>query len=110
MPEVSNQLGIILKKARRSKELTREHLSEKVHISPRYLMAIENENKKPSFDVLFKLIRELDISADKIFYPEDETSKTERELLLLLLNQCNKYELSVVIATVEALLKKGENI
>jgi DNA-binding XRE family transcriptional regulator len=69
-------------------------------------MSIENENKKPSYKVLFNLIRELGISADKIFYPENETSKTERELLYLLLNQCDKYEMNVAIATVKALLKK----
>jgi transcriptional regulator with XRE-family HTH domain len=106
MPDMSNQLGAIVKDARVTLKLTRDQLSEKVHITPRYLMAIENENKKPSYDVLFDLIHELGISADTIFYPENQTSKTERELLYLLLNQCEQYELSVAIATVKALLNK----
>ena len=106
MPDISNQLGSILKKARKSRKLTRDQLSEKIHISYRYLTAIENENKKPSYDVLFKLIRELGISANEIFYPENQSNKTQRDLLILLLNQCGTYELDVATATVRALLKR----
>ena len=67
-----NRLGSILKAARKAKGLTREQLAEIMSITPRYLMSIENENKKPSYDVLFRLVRELGISADTIFYPERE--------------------------------------
>ena len=107
MQKKLDQLGDILKDARLKQKLTRDQLSEKVHITTRYLMSIENESKKPSYNVLFNLIRELGISADKIFYPEDTTSKMEREQLFLLLSRCDKYELNVAISTVKALLKKG---
>ncbi|MCH4238695.1 MAG: helix-turn-helix domain-containing protein [Oscillospiraceae bacterium] len=106
MPDISDQLGSILKNARKSRKLTRDQLSEKIHISYRYLTAIENENKKPSYDVLFKLIRELGISANEIFYPESQSNETQRDLLILLLNQCGTYELDVATATVKALLKR----
>lgn len=106
MPDISNQIGNILKKNRKSQKLTRDQLSEKVHISYRYLTAIENENKKPSYDVLFRLIRELGISANEIFYPESQSNETQKDLLILLLDQCDTYEMDVVTATVKALLKK----
>ena len=106
MPDMSNQLGSILKNARKSRKLARDQLSEKIHISYRYLTAIENENKKPSYDVLFKLIRELGISANEVFYPESQSNETQRDLLILLLDQCDTYELDVVTATVKVLLKK----
>ncbi len=54
-----DRLGGLLKAARKAKGLTREQLAEILNITPRYLMSIENENKKPSYDVLFRLIREL---------------------------------------------------
>ena len=60
-------LGHIVKTARKCNDLTREQLAEKLGITPRYLMSIENENKKPSYDLLFRLIRILDISSDSIF-------------------------------------------
>ena len=97
-----DRLGDIIKDSRLNQKLTREQLSEKINITTRYLMSIENENKKPSYDVLLHLIRELDISADKIFYPENTISQSEQEQLLLL-NRCDRHELNVIIATIRAL-------
>lgn len=101
-----NKLGDVLKEARKYKSLTREQLSEIINITPRYLMSIENENKKPSYDVLFRLIRKLGISADAIFYPEQESNNTQRGSLIRLLSLCDQHEIDVITATVEALLKK----
>ncbi len=100
-----DRLGSILKAARIAKELTREQLSEMIHITPRYLMSIENENKKPSYDVLFRLIRELGISADTIFYPENKCTNTKVEQLTRLLHLCDERDLKIATATVKALLE-----
>ena len=67
-------------------------------------MSIENENRKPSYNVLFHLIRELGISADTIFYPEGKCTKTEIEHITQLLYLCDERGLKVVAATVKALL------
>ena len=98
-----DKLGSIIKATRLSQKLTREQLSEKIGISPRYLMSIENEKKKPSFDVLFNLIRALNISADSIFYPEAEVYNIDKEQLVRLLNSCDDYEIKVALATVRAM-------
>jgi transcriptional regulator with XRE-family HTH domain len=97
-------LGHIIKAARKSRGHTREQLAERIHITPRYLMSIENENQKPSYDVLFRLVRELGISADTIFYPESESKNTEFENLIRLIYQCDKREIEAVSAAVKALL------
>ena len=99
-----NRLGSILKAARKAKGLTREQLAEIMSITPRYLMSIENENKKPSYDVLFRLVRELGISADTIFYPEMVSATNEIEQLTRLLSLCDLRELKIVAATLNALL------
>jgi len=99
-----DKLGDILKTARKNNNLTREQLAEKLRITPRYLMSIENENKKPSYNVLFRLIRELGISADTIFFPEDKCANTEVEQLTRLLRLCNERDLKIATATVKALL------
>ena len=99
-----DRLGIILKVARTSKGLTREQLAEIMNITPRYLMSIENENKKPSYDVLFRLVRELGISADTIFYPENQYVDTKVEQLVRLLYLCDDRELKIATATIKALL------
>ncbi len=97
-------LGSILKAAREKAAITIEALAEKAGITERYLYRIENEGKKPSFDVLYKLIRELSISADSIFYPEKPSKDSEIENLLRMLSACDERSLEVVKATVKALI------
>ena len=103
-PNKFDRLGSILKAARKAKGLTREQLAETTNITPRYLMSIENENKKPSYDLLFRLVRELGISSDTIFFPELESKSSELEQLNNLLCLCDEYQINVVKATVKALL------
>ena len=97
-------LGSILKAAREIAGITIEAPAEKAGITERYLYRIENEGKKPSFDVLYKLIRELSISADSIFYPEKPSKDSEVENLLRMLSACDERSLKVVKATVKALI------
>ncbi|MPM05397.1 hypothetical protein SDC9_51687 [bioreactor metagenome] len=99
-----DKLGPIIKAARKSRGHTREQLAERIHITPRYLMSIENENQKPSYDVLFRLIRELGISADSIFYPEIESSDSNVENLIRLIYQCKERDIEAVSAAVKTLL------
>ena len=97
-------LGSILKAAREKAGITIEALAEGAGITERYLYRIENEGKKPSFDVLYKLIRELSISADLIFYPEKPSKDSEIENLLRMLSACDERSLEVVKATIKALI------
>jgi len=110
-PTVRNEvhnLGGVVKTARLNKSLTQEQLSEKVGIGRRYLMAIENENRKPRFDVLFRLIRELGIPADAIFYPEREASDSERDQLVRMLYLCSNREIRAVTALLDVLLESDK--
>ena len=97
-------LGHIIKAAREHAGITIEALAEKANITERYLYRIENEGKKPSFDVLHKLVRELNISADSIFYPEKPSKDSEVENLLRMLSACDERSLEIVKATAKALI------
>jgi len=102
--EIPNTLGSIIKTAREKAGITIEALANKVDVTERYLYRIENENKKPRFDVLYKLIRELSISPDTIFYPEKPTKDSEVENLLRQLSDCDDRSLQVIKATAKALI------
>ena len=104
MRKIPNTLGDIIKNAREKAGITIEALANKVDITERYLYRIENENKKPSYDVLYKLIRELSISPDLIFYPEKPSKDSEVENLLRMPSDCDERSLEVVKATVKALI------
>ena len=105
MRKIPNTLGDIIKNAREKAGITIEALANKVDITERYLYRIENENKKPSYDVLYKLIRELSISPDLIFYPEKPSKESEVENLIRMLYNCDERSLEVVKATVKALVE-----
>lgn len=68
-------------------------------------MSIWNENKKPSYDVLFRLIRELSIPADTIFFPENSQTHTSVGQLVRLLHLCDERDLNVITATTKSLLE-----
>lgn len=97
-------LGDIIKSARQKANITIEALADRIDITERYLYRIENEGKKPSYEVLYKLIRELSISPDSIFYPEKPSKDSEVENLLRMLSACDERSLEVVKATVKALI------
>lgn len=104
MHNQSEKLGDIIKSARQKADITIEALADRVDITERYLYRIENEGKKPSFDILYKLVRELSISPDSIFYPEKPSQDSEIENLLRMLSACDERSLEVVKATVKALI------
>lgn len=102
IPEI---LGVIIKSARQRANITMESLAEKVGITERYLYRIENEDKKPSYDVLYKLIRELAISSDSIFYPEKPSKDSEIEDIVRMLYNCDERSMQIIKATVKAALE-----
>ena len=106
MHNIPDTLGGVIKTARTKAELTREQMAEKLNISPRHLMSIENEGHKPSYDVLFRIIRELAIVPDLIFYPDKPCKDTEIENLVRMLYNCDEHSVKVVRATVKALLNE----
>ncbi|MFR5691661.1 MAG: helix-turn-helix domain-containing protein [Lachnospiraceae bacterium] len=101
-PEI---LGDVIKAARQRSGITMEELAYKVGVTERYLYRIENENKKPSFDVLFRLIRELSIAPDAIFYPEKDIPNHTLEQLVHALYTCDEQTILLTNAFLNVLLK-----
>lgn len=96
--------GPVLKTARERAEITIEALADKVNISERYLYRIENEGKKPSYDVLYRLIHELNLSSEQIFYPEKQSDHPEIDQLVYMLYKCDSRSLKIIKSVVIALL------
>lgn len=101
-------LGEIIKTARDKSGLTVEELTARVEISERYLYRIENEGKVPKFEVLKKLVRELAIDANSIFYPEKPSKDSEVEDLVRMLYNCDDRSMKIVKATAKAALGSQE--
>ena len=95
--------GQLIKKARKQSNLTIEALADKIGVSERYLYRIENEDRTPSFEVLYKLIRGLNIPSDSIFYPEKPSKESEIEDLIRMLNNCDDRDLRIIKVIVKAM-------
>ena len=98
-------LGDVIKSARQNSDFTMESLAAKIGVTERHLYRIENEGQKPSYDVLYKLIRELSIDPNKIFYPEKLSKESEIENLIRILYNCDEQTLKVVKTTAKALIE-----
>ena len=108
MHKVSDKLGSIIKSSRLDKHLTQKQLAQRLSITPHYLMSIENKKQIPSCDLLFRIIRELEISADAIFSPEYEHDNVLVGKLRILLSRCDEKDINVIIATLQSLIENKE--
>jgi DNA-binding XRE family transcriptional regulator len=95
----------VVKTARRELGKTQSELALRLEVSKRHIMSIENNRQKPSYDLLFRLIRELSIPADLIFYPEEAHSQSEFDKAVRMLRTCDDKELDAVISLLHSLLK-----
>ena len=105
MQKQHETLGEIIKNARTKADITVEALAAKVGVSERFIYRIENEGKKPSYEILYKLIRELSILPDQIFFPEKQIEDSEMENLARMLYNCDERFMQIIKATIKAALE-----
>lgn len=105
LPKAPGNFGYILKDIRMKKGYTREQIAERAGISTRYLSAIENEQREPSYDVLYRLFHSLGISADTIFYPESSRAdNSDAEQVKRLYLECSERDRKIVRALIDKML------
>jgi len=73
------RMGLVMRKSREDKGITQAALAEKIEVSLRTIIAIENGKRNPTFEVLYRLIHALDVPADLIFRPDDMPNTPEQE-------------------------------
>lgn len=61
------KIGEDLQKIRKSNGYTQEMLAEKLECSTRYISDVEQNNSKPSYEILIKFCNLFDIGLDDIF-------------------------------------------
>lgn len=105
MQNQHEMLGEIIKNARAKADMTVETLANKVGVTERFIYRMENGGKKPSYDVLCKLIRELAIVPDQFFFPEKQIESAERESLIRMQYICDEHSLHVINGIAKAVLE-----
>jgi len=103
---IDYNLGEVVKNTRQINELTQDQLAEKLGVGPRHIMAIENEGKLPSYELLYKMIRILNIPADSIFRPETIEHTLEQEQFITEFLSCDEQEQRVVMAAAHGIWRE----
>jgi len=98
-------MGSVLRGAREAKKMTQAELAEKIESSTRTIVAIEKNKRNPTYEVLYRLVHTLDISADLIFYPDSAPLSTEQDQLVRELLACDDKELRIVAPTLQSLIR-----
>ena len=98
-------LGEAIRAERLRKHYSQEKLAELVGITPTHMKHIESEHRKPSLDVLFRLVRTLHLSLDDLCFPENDNNAAMYRRVARLLRSCDERQLYVVYTLVEALLE-----
>ena len=67
-------------------------------------MALENEEKRPSLDILLRLVDTLNIPGDAILHPQIQHTDSEEQQLLRQYMRLNDRDKSVIRAAIQEML------
>lgn len=102
-------LGKEIKRKRKAKGWTQEHLAQLVDLVPRSIMYIENKGQHTSLNAFYKIVTLLDISVDEFFYPDKQEGGSERRKHLdRMLNDMDEKELIIMEGAAEGICKARE--
>ena len=98
-------IGPIMRNARKAKRLSQAALAEHIGVSTRTIIAVENNQRYPTFEVFCRLVHALDISADLIVCPNRVPYTVEQEILVQELIECNDRERTIAIEMLRCLIR-----
>ena len=96
-------LGDVVKATRKSRHLSQEALAERIGVCKRTIIDIESNTGNPKFEVLFPLVRELDLPLYQVFYPEVQENLELKNVLMQEVSSCSEYEMRVILSVVRSL-------
>lgn len=97
-------LGCVVKDTRLRLGYTQNQLAEKIGVEVRTIMHIENGIANPTWEVVFPLIRALEIDPRTIFYPELNREDEAMAHIQILLSSCSEQDIRSLIPICETVL------
>ncbi len=102
-------LGRVVRKARKSKNLSQEILADRVKVCKRTIIDIENNAGNPKFQILCRLVKELDLPLYQLFYPEMSENFEIKNVLIQEINSCTESEMNMILVLIRALKSTLKN-
>lgn len=109
MNRIGEALGDVVRTTRKSRHLSQEALAEKIGVCKRTIIDIENNTGNPKFEILYPLVRELDLPLYQVFYPDVEENLEIKNVLMEELNACSEYEMKIILSLVKSLRSTLKN-
>lgn len=97
-------LGDAVLRARGESKLTQNQVAAMIEKDSRTVLNIEKYEGNPKLEVLYPLVRSLEIDPREIFYPERKLESPSIRRLRTLIDSCNEYEAAKLLPVVESLL------
>ena len=104
MSDFSKPLGDAIRAARTLSGLTQAQIADRINIDPRTVLNIENYKGNPKMEVLYPLIRALDIDPNAVFYPERDTEITAVSQLQSIVAGCSEVEAALLTDICQSVL------
>ncbi len=104
MPEYSRPLGDTVRNARTQRGLTKKQLADKIDVDERTITSIETYKSNTTIEVLYPLLRTLNIDPREIFNPEMGKESRAHYQLRTLVDQCSEAEAATILSVCEAVL------
>lgn len=97
-------LGDAVLRARGESKLTQSQVAAMIEKDSRTVLNIEKYEGNPKLEVLYPLVRSLEIDPREIFYPERQLESPPLRRLRTLIDSCSEYEAMKLVPVVESLL------
>ena len=98
-------IGGIMRDARKAKGLSQDELAEYIGAAKKTILAVENDQRLPSYETLWRLVHALDISSDLILCPDRVPFTPELSQTINELRACNEREQRFVAEVIQGLLR-----
>lgn len=102
-------LGDVVRTTRKNRHLSQEALAERIGVCKRTIIDIESNTGNLKFEVLYPLVRELDLPLYQVFYPEVEENLELKSVLMQEVSSCSEYEMRVILSVVKSLRSTLKN-
>jgi len=104
MSKYSHTLGDAVKYARGKLNLTQNDVAAKAGVDVRTVLNIENYKGNPKLEVLYPLVRALNLNTQEIFYPEMFRDSASLQQLQQLIGECSDAEAEALIPIIISVL------
>ena len=98
-------MGNIVRSAREARNLSQTALAKKIAVSKQTVIALEKNQRNPTYEVFCRLVHALDISANLIVCPDRVPYTVEQEQLFRELLACDERDQKIAFAILESFLR-----